>query len=160
MYQERCENMKRLISVILLLATLFSISSCVRDVSAYSMLTDFITAYPAEGVIYSPECSEGSEGYIDSSVASRIYVFHGELPRNFAVFLNNHADFGSECGVFFCRDEAERAQVTEMCEERMRLLSGGEHTLLLRSGNIIFYSTLRDRDRAESLWTKILRSHT
>lgn len=151
--------MKKLISLVILFSVTLALVSCERTQSAYSMLSEFISLYGAEGIIYSPECPEGSEGYIDSATAQRIFIFHGDMPKSYAVFLNSHVDGGAECGVFVCRDGAELSEVTEMCEERMRLLSS-DNPVLIRSGRIIFYSTLRDSDRARSLWTKILKSYT
>ena len=152
--------MKRLCATLLFLTLAASLTSCGSHESAYTMLSEFITLYSAEGVIYSPECPEGTEGYIDTTTVSRIFILHGVMPENYAIFLNSHVDYGAECGVFVCRDAAERDEVIEMCEERMRLLSGGDNSLLLRSGNVVFYSTLRQRERAETLWSKIIRSYT
>lgn len=151
--------MKKALAALLLLVFALTFTSCETAVSPYRLLSDFVSLYGAEGIVYSPECPEGSEGYIDSSTAHRIFIFHGDMPKSYAVFLNSHVDGGAECGVFVCRDGAELSEVTEMCEERMRLLSS-DNPVLIRSGRIIFYSTLRDSDRARSLWTKILKSYT
>ena len=151
--------MKKLLSLILLLTVTVALVSCGRTQSAYSMLSEFITLYGAEGVIYSPECPEGSDGYMNENMEERIFIFHGDMPKNYAVFLNTHVDAGAECGAFVCRDAAEVAEVLDMCEERMTLL-GCKSPLLFRSGVTVFYSTLGQQQRAEELWTKIIRSHT
>jgi hypothetical protein len=83
------------------------------------------------------------------------------IPSDFAVILNCRADYGAECGVFVCDGEAEREAALEMCEERLRILSrDADNSLLIRSGNTVFYSTLTDDERAERLWRKIVSAHT
>lgn len=151
--------MKKLISTILLLIS-FSLlfSSCKRNSDAYKMLNEFILTYGAEGIIYSPKVPEGNDGYIRDGLIEKIYRFHGGFPENFAIFLNTHPDYSSECGIFVCSDVEMRYRVEEMCLERIKLLATGDkRAFVKRSGNIVFYSTMPDRDRAEKIFNEIIR---
>ena len=49
--------MKKTALILISLVLLFSLISCQREVSAEGLLSEFISAYGAEGVIYSSECS-------------------------------------------------------------------------------------------------------
>ena len=151
--------MKKIISIILLIVTLsLLLISCKSDVDAYEMLNEFIRTYGAEGVIYSPEISEGNDGYIRDGLIEQIYRFHGQFPLDYAIFLNSHPDYSVECGVFVCSDVQMCDMVEEMCLERIRLLAMGEkHAFVKRSGRVVFYSTMPDRDRAEKIFNEIIR---
>lgn len=150
--------MKRLISILLLLTFTLSLFSCKEQRDAYSLLSEFVSAYGAEGVIYSPDISEGHDGYITDGLVEKIYDFSGRFPDEFAIFLNSHPDFGSECAVFICADAQERELVEEACLKRIRLLGRGSDTSFIkRQGSIIFYSTMKDKKRAEELWREIIR---
>ena len=151
--------MKKLISTILLIVT-FSLlfSSCERNRDAYEMLNEFIRTYGAEGIIYSPMVAEGNDGYIRDGLMEKTYRFHGHFPKNYAIFLNSHPDYSSECGVFVCTDVEMCERVEEMCLERIKLLAMGEkHAFVKRSGTVVFYSTMPDRDRAEKIFNQIIR---
>ena len=152
--------MKKIIIILLVFTIVLSITSCGADPSAESMLSDFVVSYGAVGVIYSPRFSEGEPGYITDGLFSEIYIYDGTPPENYAIFLNSYADYGSECAVFVCSDEAECERVVEACRERTSLLGRGEGMLLLRSGYIVFYSTMTDAERAEAIWRKIIREYT
>lgn len=148
-------------TVFLALAALTALASCAKAPDPEKMLSEFIGLYSASGVIYSSECSEGENGYIDEELFRKIYIFEGELPRDYAIFLNSHTDYGAECGVFVCDGAEERDRVLDMCSERVRLLGrGNEAVFISRSGNVVFYSTMPDRARAEEIWYKIIRAHT
>ena len=112
--------MKKIITIFVLLSLLLGLSSCKNEPNAYELLSDFVNSYGAEGIIYSPLISEGEKGYMPSGMVERIYIFCGNLPRNFAVFLNSHADSRSECGVFVCSDAAQCQIVEEACLESGR----------------------------------------
>ena len=80
-------------------------------------------------------------------------MFYQDFPDNFAIFLNSHADYGSECGVFVCDGGIGISEVEEMCLERIRLLGrGGENSFILREGRVVFYSTMSDGERARGIW--------
>ena len=150
--------MKKLVSFILIAVICLSVCSCGSEPDPYSMLSEFVIAYGAEGVIYSPHFSEGEEGYIPNGLCERIYVFSGNFPEKFAVFLNTHPSYPSECGVFICDGAEALASTEEMCLERIRLLSRGEeHAFVKTSGSTVFYSTMQDRERAERIWREIIR---
>lgn len=151
--------MKRAISLILLIILLVhTLSSCEAERDAYEIVRDFVSAYGAEGVIYSPRFTEGEEGYIRDDLVRKIYVFSGRFPENYAVFLNSRLDFSSECGAFVSSDAEMLGMIEEMCLERIRLLSeGGSHAFVKRSRNLVFYSTMKDRARAEKIFSEIIR---
>ncbi len=150
--------MKKTIAIIICITTIcLSLCSCRREENAYDLLCEFTSAYGADGVIYSPNVPEGKEGYIYDGLMERIYIYSGSLPANYAVMLNSRTDVYSECGIFICSD-AEMPFVEEMCLERVWLLAEGEdHAFVKRSKHICFYSTLRDRSRAEKIFSEIIR---
>ena len=151
--------MKKIISTILLIVIfLLSLSSCKRNRDAYEMLNEFVLTYGAEGIIYSPRITEGNDGYIRDGLIDKIYRFHGGFPTNYAIFLNSHPDYSVECGIFVCTDVEMCERVEEMCLERIKLLAMGEkHAFVKRSGTVVFYSTMPDRDRAEKIFNQIIR---
>lgn len=151
--------MKRIfVFLIAVLLSLTSFTACKRqEISADTMLREFISSYGAEGVIYSSACAEGEDGYLTEETLNKIYVLDGRFPENYAIFLNSHTDYGSECGVFVCDDAEMRLSVEEMCLERIRLLCGQENSFVTRSDNIVFYSTMQDRAKAEQLFKKIIK---
>lgn len=151
--------MKKIISFTLAVAILcLALSSCEERRDAYSMLHGFISAYGAEGVIYSPVIPEGEQGYITDGLIEKLYIYSGELPDNFAIFLANRTESFSECAIFICRDADMLAMVEEMCLERVRLLSAGRTNAFVRKSRmLVFYSTMQDRSRAERLFSEIIR---
>ncbi len=149
--------MKKCISLFMLLIALVSLSSCEEEANAEIILNEFINAYGAEGAAYSSFSELGEEGYVPEGLFEKIYRYEGKLPENFAIYLNSHSHKGSECAVFVCKDEDERAGVVEMCLERMKLVCADKrNNVLIRSGNIVAYSTMEDADRAEELLRKII----
>ena len=150
--------MKKLVCITLLISLAFGLFSCKKQYDAYGMLWEFVRAYGAEGVIYSPAIPEGEDGCVTEGLIEKIYVYSGRFPENYAIFLNSHADYGSECGVFVCENADMALMVEEMCLERIRLLGrGSEIAFVKRDGNVIFYSTMSQRDRAEKIWRQIIR---
>jgi len=150
--------MKKLILLFLSLSLIVTLFSCKREESAYDMLSEFISVYGAEGVIYAPRISEGNEGYISAGLIEKIFIYSGRLPDNYAVFLNSRtADF-AECGIFVCDDTDSLLNIEEMCRERVKLLTGGgKYGFVKLSGMTVFYSCLQDRERAEKIWREIIR---
>ena len=150
--------MKKHIAVTILFFYLFSLFSCTEKRDAYALLTEFTTAYAADGVIYSPVIKEGDEGYVGKGLIERIFIYTGDFPTNYAIFLNSHPDFGSECGVFVCDSADQCDRITEACLERIDLLGRGrDNCFVKRTGLSVFYSTFSDRERAERLWCEIIR---
>ena len=150
--------MNKILSLLLLLCMVFSLTSCEKNVDAYDLLTEFISTYGAEGIIYSPIVPEGDDGYVRDGLTKRIYLYSGEFPENYAIFFNGHTDFSSECAVFVCTDADTLAMVEEMSLERIRLVaSGADHAFVRKSGSICFYSTMKDRARAEKIFSEIIR---
>ena len=150
--------MKKILSIFIIFALLLSLLSCREQRDAYAILSEFVRAYGAEGVIYSPSIPEGERGYMPDGMTEKIYVFCGNLPDNFAVFLNSRADFGAECGVFVCSDATQCDIAEEACLERIGILGrGSENAFVKRTDRVVFYSTLTDKKRAEELWREIIR---
>jgi len=153
-------TLKRILALLLALALVFSaLSGCgaVRDPD--EMLSELAKTAKLEGVIYSSEKREGEDGYMTEELFCRIYLYEGEPPKAYAVLLNSHPTYGAECGAFLYESEDERQRLTDMCEERMALLSeGGENRLLIRSGGVIFYSTHGEPKLIEKLWREIIRA--
>ena len=149
--------MKKIALILIPFVLLSTLCSCQSEVSADLMLREFISAYGAEGIIYSSACAEGEDGYLQDGTLDRIYVFGGRFPENYAIFLNSHADYGSECGIFVCSDTEMRLAVEEMCLERIRILCAGDNSFVARSGNTVFYSTMQDGEKAEEIFKKIIK---
>ena len=144
--------MKRFVCFLSLFVLLFGLVSCDSERSSYSILTAFLSDYGTRGRVYSFSLPEGDDGRMTAELYYKLYPEATELPSDFAVMLNTHPDFGAECGIFICRSADERASVTELSISRLRLLDPtGDYRLLVRSGNAVFYSTLRDRSLAERL---------
>jgi len=152
--------MRKILVSFSLFLLIVSLTSCTRELSADELLDEFIYSYGAFGTVYSPNIAEGEEGHIYNGLTERIFIYEGEFPKNCAILLNPRSDYGGECGAFVCEDAEELEMVSDMCRERVALLSGGEGGVIIRSGGVVFYSTLPDAERAESIWYKILRAHT
>ena len=151
--------MKKLFVTFLFLLLILAFIGCKREVSAENILRDFLVSYGTEGIIYTPNKMIHEEGYISEGLLEKVYIYSGELPDNFALFLNQKSFGGFEAGVFICEDEDERASVTEMCYERIDLLTDKEgEGLLIRCRNMIIYTTASDKERAEEILKKIIRS--
>ena len=151
--------MKKLLSFILILALLTSaFCSCIREMDAYSILYEVVGSCGGEGVIYSPNIAEGNGSYIRDGLLEQIYLFSGDFPEDYAIFLNTHPDFSSECGVFICSDAEMTNMVEEMCIERVRLLCKADpRGFVKRSRNIVFYSTMKDREAVEKIFNETIR---
>ncbi len=150
--------MRKMLAILQLLVCLCCFSSCTSTSDSYAVMTDLISAYGADGIIYSPTVAEGESGYIDAALFRRIYAFECSPPLNYAIFLNSHADYGAECGVFVTSDSAETETILSLCRERVKLLDPKEeYGTVIKRGNVIFYSTLRDTERAERLFLSAIR---
>ena len=149
--------MKRFISFVLLVAVTLSLFSCEKKVEAKDLLSDFLTLYGADGVIYSPEMLEGEEGYIPDGFVERLYIFNRPFPENYALYFNSRPDCYYECGVFVCQSSDELKQIEEACLERIRLLSAKERAFVSVNNNVVFYSTMKNKERAGKVWREIIR---
>ena len=148
--------MRRVFCFLLVLSMLFSLASCGESRPASELLSEFVSVYGAEGVIYRSDAKEWEEGYVEYDLLKKIYLFYKDFPEEFAIFLNSHADYGSECGVFVCRDASECETVSEMCLERIRLLDRkGENSFVIREGRVVFYSTMSNGERAKKIWQAV-----
>ena len=138
---------------ILLFLCLFILSACSEPLPPKDMLSEFVKAYGAEGVIYHSEAKEGDEGYLSPRLAT-IAFCNRKLPSSYAVLLNTHLDTATECGIFLV--EGDREEVLELCATRAALLDPrGERTYIAIYGRYAFYSTLSDKSRAKSIADKV-----
>lgn len=152
--------MKRFYLVIVLAAILLFSVSCQKNINSHDLLEDFLESYGAEGIVYYSGAKEGEHGYITAELFKKIYVYSGNIPENYAIYLNAHADATSECGVFVIKDELMRDSIEEMCLERIRLLTHGDgRGWLGRYKNTVFYSTMTDPDRVKDIWKSTLKYH-
>ena len=149
--------MRKILLAILVFITLISLSACGERPDPERILSDIVSSCRAEGIIYSPTRAEGGDGYIDVELFSRIYITSGRMPESFAVFLNSHADYGAECGIFLASDVAEMQRICEMCTERLRLIDRGDRGLLLVCGDLVLYSTMSDTERVRELFLSAAR---
>ena len=144
--------MKKFVSILMIILLVFGISSCDVNRSAYSVISEFMSNYGTRGRVYSFSMPEESGMMMTEELYRKLYPEATALPSDFAVMLNAHPDFGAECGVFVCRSTDERDEVTELAESRLHLLDPkGDRRLLVRSGMLVFYSTLSKRELAERL---------
>lgn len=151
-------DMRRVFCIFLIITALFAFTSCGETRPAGELLSEFVSAYGAEGILYLSSAQPGEDGYIEYDLLKKIYVFYRDYPEEFAIFLNSHADYGSECGVFVCEDAGEAADVSEMCLERIRLLDRrGEESFVIREGCVVFYSTMSNGDRARKVWKAVAK---
>ena len=151
--------MKTVSAFLMLIMLTLQLVSCGSAPDPVDMLRDFTEAYSAEGIIYYSEAREGEIGYLDPETGGILFRELEQMPDCYAILLNSRSDYGSECGVFVSRGSLELEEISEMCERRMKLLRGGERSLLIRSESTVFYSTLPNPERVEKLWRDILRSH-
>jgi hypothetical protein len=119
-------------------------------------MSDFLYSYGIDGVVYSSSASEGDVGYASDKLLSKLFIFEGEFPKNYALLLNSRSDYGAECGFFVCEGESERERVVDMCEERISLLTRGEGGIIISRGRVVFYSTLSDRERSEKCARRVI----
>lgn len=145
--------MKRLICLTLAILLLFC--SCQSEQDAYAMLSEFVAAYGAEGVIYSPSLAEGKPGYLTQELVERIFLFTDGIGDNYAILLNSHVTSVSECGIFVCDDDEERRRCEEVCLERVRILNS-DNGFVKSKGRAVYYSTLSDSEKAERIFKEII----
>lgn len=148
--------MRKIICLCVIFAITLSLVGCREEQNAYDILSEFVTDYGAEGVIYSPSVSEGSPGYITDGLVERVFLFTDGIGENYALLLNTHIDTPSECGVFVCSDDSEARLAEEICLERVRLLSE-KNGIIKRRGRVVYYYVLSDPDRAERIFREIIK---
>ncbi len=145
--------MKRVL--ILLFLCLFVFSSCSEAGDPTASLGEFVSAYGAEGIIYSTDVEEGQEGYISPEIERTIFGTT-DMPPSYAIFLNTHLDYASECGAFLVR--GDRSEIISLCKRRISLLDpAGDHSFIAIYGDIVFYSTMSDAQRARRIADVVFR---
>ena len=149
--------MKRFISLLLLLTISAFLFSCRECRPPRELLTDFIYIYGASGSTYFSDATELDDGYLPRRLLSKIYNLDTDFPNDFAIFLNIHAGYGAECGVFLCKDVSELSKMELSLCERMRLLDPDSDTsIIIRTGLTVFYSTMPDPDRVRKIWYSLV----
>ena len=139
--------MKR-ISILLFLC-IFVFTSCSESRDPTDGVTEFVSAYGARGIVYSTSCAEGEEGYITEDI-EKAFFGNNEPPENYAIFLNTHLDYASECGAFLV--EGDRNDVISICQRRVKLLDPeGSRSFIVVYKDTVFYSTMSDKDKAKKL---------
>ena len=153
--------MKKTLYLVCIALSVLQLFSCAKRLSANDLLSEFADLYCLDGVIYSPEKKVGEEGYVYEGLMERVYTYEGNFPENYAVILNARTDFSSECGVFVCVDATQRGMIEQMCRDRIILLTGdSDGGIIIRSGLVVFYSTLDGGENVENAWKKIIRLHS
>ena len=128
---------------------LFILSACSPPPPPVDLLSEFVSSYGAEGVIYHSEAKAGENGYLSPELASLAFGDR-ELPSSYAILLNVHLDTATECGLFLIK--GDRRECIELCTVRTSLLDkSGERSFISIYGDYIFYSTLSDKERAKRL---------
>lgn len=148
--------MKKTAFFLILLTILPSLVCCREEYPAEKLMNDFLYSYGATGTVYSPSRAEGEYGYVTPSLLSLIYVYDGDFPENFAIYLNPKSDYGSECGFFVAESEDERERILDMCEERLALITRGEGGLIITRGRVVFYSAMSDTERAGRVARRVI----
>ena len=82
--------MRRIFCIFLIIILCFGFVSCRERRPASHILSEFVSAYGAEGVIYRSDAEEWDDGYIEYDLLKKIYVFYEDFPEDFAIFLNRH----------------------------------------------------------------------
>ena len=149
--------MKR-IFVFLLLLCMMLLSACnTVERSAGELLVRFIDAYGIGGVTYFSNAA-GSAECMDDELFFAMYGAHVDLENDFAVFLSSSLDHAYEAAVFITYDTSSELDARKLCSERIALLKkmgfGDDAILIVRRG-VVFYSTLADSARAQSIWLDI-----
>lgn len=149
---------KRFLILVTAFLCLWLPSSCRREISALDFMTGFVAAYPIEGVVYHSSAEYMEEGYISEELFRRIYSYKGEMPEDFAIYLNSRPERGGECGIFKLGVGGDKEAVLEFCLNRIRLLTerAGDGCVLT-SGDYVFYSTLSDTERAKELFYRLIK---
>ena len=133
-------------------------SSCRNSVSAIDFITDFAAIYPLEGNVYYSSASKSSDGYISEELFRRIYSYDGQIPEDYAVVLNSRPERGAECGIFKVCSGTDIEAITELCMNRINLLSQRDNKgMVITSGEYVFYSTLDDQTRAKELFYRLIK---
>lgn len=149
--------LKKLMILVIILVSVHSFSACGRDISADGFMREFAAVYPLEGTVYTSLAEFGEEGYMDDELFRRIYAYRGDMPEEFAIYLNKRPERGEECGIFKA-DGVGTEAIAEFCIRRIKLLSEkNTEGMLLTSGEYVFYSTLSDSERAKELFYRLIK---
>ena len=159
--------MKRIfISLIVIVALFFSLSSCKEERTAVELMNEFLDSYGIESVIYSPSLSEGDVGYVDEKFFESVYGEASDSVIDYAaVFVTDTVSVG-ECAIFICASRYDAVVVSEICLMRIDMIasiSGFSDTssitgsFVTRNKNIVFMSVLSDNSRSKSAITRILK---
>ena len=161
--------MRRVIAF-LLLAPICSfltltLTSCSEERSAYMLMGEFCASLGVRGIIYSPEISEGEEGYVAEGFFEKLYGEGEEWVSDFAVVLLSDLGEVAECGVFLCYTDYDATQVTDMLHRRIELIrsvsavSGlrfPDGAFVYREGRAVVMCVLDSAESARAAWRAIL----
>ena len=151
--------MKRIFAFTLCFLLIFTLVSCIEEMpSARELLVEFTDSYGIGGVLYSPDFSEGESGYIDAEFFNVMYDASPDFESDYAVFLSSSIDSIYEAAVFVTRDSSSLLFAERLCLSRLALLDKmgyAESAVFIKRDNTVFYSTLPDGKRAESIWRDV-----
>ena len=150
--------MKRIFAFVLLLCMMMLLNACnTVERSAGELLVRFIDVYGIGGVTYFSDAPSGGE-CMDDELFLAMYGTHIDSENDFAVFLSSSLDHVYEAAVFVTYDSSSELDARKLCSERIALLKKmgfGEDAILLVRRGVVFYSTLADSARAQSIWLDI-----
>ena len=151
--------MKRIISALIIVALVFSLSSCEEEPSPLKVMIELRRLLSLDSVIYSTESEEHEDGYIREGLIERIYRTDKPITAALALILSARPENTSECALFQTDLDSEMRLIDEAIEERIRLLgTDPESILIIRKGNLIFYSTFPDREFLRECFYRALSS--
>ena len=137
--------MKRIALCIIIIVALMLLSSCGADYTdSYKVVSDFCSDYRISGRVYSSLSGEGEEGYIDPSMIHLMFSRTELLPDDYALLMHTRLDTVFEIGVFVTRSGDERMELSEMCLDRIALLSSlsrGSGEVMIKDNLLIYFFT-------------------
>ena len=153
--------MKKLCAFVIFISIFTCLCSCSsRYESTERVARIFATLYGIDGRIYSSLKTEGDDGFIEPSVKSTLFNRVELLPYDYTLIIHSRLDSVFELGLFLSPSASERRELSEMCLERISLLSSladGEGKVLMRD-NLVIYLFSSDIERAEACINKALRA--
>ncbi len=144
--------------IVIVFILLLLLSSCHENRSCSELLSEFGNEYSIYGNMYTVDREFYEEGYISEELFREVYIYSGDIPPDYAIFLNSRPSRGEECGIFSARDADMKEELISMCYERIALISEkNTQGFVMTSENFVFYSTLSDSERAKTIFSQILK---
>lgn len=151
--------MKRIALCIIVIVTLVLFSSCGREYTdSLRIVNDFCSDYGISGRIYSSLAQEGETGHLDSSLVQIMFSRTELLPENYSLLMHTRLDSVFELGAFVTDSSEERMELSEMCLERIGVLSSlsqGSGEVVIRD-NLLVYFFAEDAEGVKESLDRIL----